>query len=611
MVIKFGRSVKGVCRQSACAKELRTGLPFWYNEFVGQSESTMPKRSMRAALAVFAERRILVMLLLGFSAGLPFLLIFDTLSAWLRDAGLTLEVIGYFSLATLASSFKFLWAPWIDRARIPFLTHWLGHRRSWMLVCQTLIMIGLWLVAGSNPVANLGLMATFAIFVGFSSATQDIVIDAWRIEAAELSRQGAMAAAYQWGYRIAMITAGAAPLLLADAYSWNFSYAVMAALMGIGMLAVLIAPTEAVRNIRPIHDEGVKEAPAVEVLEWVGRFILLASGAILVGCGLAANAAALDWILSAFGAGSLGDAAVAAWKSPSGVWVQLISVLAGFAVIFVATRPIPGIRTRPGVYLAAALGDPLRDFFRRYEKTAALILALICLYRVSDFVLNIMNPFYLDLGFTLVEVAEVRKVFGVVASMFGVFAGGIAVARMGLMPALLIGAFAGPLSNLIFIWLTMQGHSVPALFVSIGVDNTLSGFAGTCLIAYMSSLTAAGFTATQYAMFSSLYALPGRLIASQSGRIVETAAQSAQAGSPFSALMSLFNRLPPESFAKATERSGVSPAALAAGYTVFFAYSTLIGIFAIILAFIVVRRGKKSAAEESISAAEVHNRTTV
>src|SRR5688572_3812502 len=185
------------------------------------SSETAPKRNLRSALGVYADRRTLVMLALGFSAGLPFLLIFDTLSAWLRDAGLNLQVIGYFSLATLAYSFKFLWAPLIDRARIPFLTNWLGHRRSWMLLCQGLIMFGLWLVAGSDPVANLGIMALFAVFVGFSSATQDIVIDAWRIEAADESRQGAMAAAYQWGYRGAMITAGAAPLLLAQAYSWN------------------------------------------------------------------------------------------------------------------------------------------------------------------------------------------------------------------------------------------------------------------------------------------------------------------------------------------------------------------------------------------------------
>ena len=559
---------------------------------IAQSGDPETKRSMGSALRVFAERRVLVMLMLGFSAGLPFLLVFDTLSAWLRSAGLTLEVIGYFSLATLAHSFKFLWAPLIDRSRIPFLTKWFGHRRSWMLVCQGLMMLGLWLIAGTDPVTNLGLLALFAVFVGFSSATQDIVIDAWRIEAAEESRQGAMAAAYQWGYRVAMITAGAAPLLLAEAYSWNISYAVMAALMGIGMLGVFAAPKESAHRARPINSEGMQAAPAKEFLEWSGRFLILAAGAILVGSGLAANAATLDWLLTTFGAGAMGDAVVDAWRSRSGVWFQLLSVIAGFALVIVAARPIPGMRTRPGLYLAAALGDPLRDFFRRYQNTAALILALICLYRVSDFVLNIMNPFYLDLGFSLVEVAEVRKIFGVAASMFGVFAGGIAVARLGMMRALLIGAFAGPLSNLIFIWLTIQGHSVPALFVSIGVDNTLSGFAGTCLIAYMSSLTTAGFTATQYALFSSLYALPGRLIASQSGRIVESAAQSAASGSWVSRLMGLFADLPAESFSKAAEKSGVTPAALASGYTVFFLYSTLIGVFAIVLTFMVARKEK-------------------
>ena len=559
---------------------------------------------MGSALAVFGERRILVMLMLGFSAGLPFLLVFDTLSAWLRTAGLTLEVIGYFSLATLAHSFKFLWAPLIDRSRIPFLTSWLGHRRSWMLVCQGLMMFGLWLIAGTNPATNLGLLAMFAVFVGFSSATQDIVIDAWRIEAAEESRQGAMAAAYQWGYRIAMIVAGAASLLLAQAYSWNFSYAVMAALMGVGMAGVFAAPKEGPHRARPINTDGATAAPAREALEWFGRFLLLVSGAILIGSGLAANASTLKWLFGAFGADGLGDSVMAAWRPPSGVWFQLVSVLAGFALVVIASLPIPGVRTRPGLYLAGALGDPLRDFFRRYQNKAALILALICLYRVSDFVLNIMSPFYLDLGFSLVEIAEVRKIFGVAAMMFGVFAGGIAVARLGLMRSLLIGAFAGPLSNLVFIWLTVQGHSMAALFIAIGIDNSLSAFAGTCLIAYMSSLTAAGFTATQYALFSSLYAIPGKLIASQSGRIVDAAAQSAANGSWASRLTGMFAHLPPESFAHAAEKSGVPPAALASGYAVFFIYSTVIGVFAIALASLVARKETKPSIETVPSAVE-------
>jgi PAT family beta-lactamase induction signal transducer AmpG len=159
------------------------------------SASGSSNRGVLGALAVFFERRSLVMLALGFAAGLPNLLIFDTLSAWLREAGLSLEVIGFFSLATLAYSFKFLWAPLVDRTTVLGLTRLLGHRRSWMLVCQALIILGLWLVAGTDPAAHLGLMALFAVFVGFSSATQDIVIDAWRIEAAEQAKQGALAAA--------------------------------------------------------------------------------------------------------------------------------------------------------------------------------------------------------------------------------------------------------------------------------------------------------------------------------------------------------------------------------------------------------------------------------
>src|SRR5687767_5379878 len=155
---------------------------------------TTERRTFGSALAVYLERSSLVMVALGFAAALPYFLIFDTLSAWFRAAGLSLEVIGFFSLVTLVSTFKFLWAPFIDRTRVPLLTGWLGHRRSWMLVCEGLIMLGLWLVAGSDPITRLGSIAMFAVLVGFASATQDIAIDAWRIEAAEISKQGAMAA---------------------------------------------------------------------------------------------------------------------------------------------------------------------------------------------------------------------------------------------------------------------------------------------------------------------------------------------------------------------------------------------------------------------------------
>jgi len=562
------------------------------------AEATEPRKGALAGVRVFFERRALVMLALGFASGLPNLLIFDTLSLWLREAGLSLSVISVFALATLAYSMKFLWAPLVDRTRVPLLTRWLGHRRSWMIATQLLVMLGLWLISGTNPAASLGLMAAFAVFVGFTAATQDIVIDAWRIEAASVEKQGAMAAAYQWGYRIAMITAGAAPLILAEQFNWNISYAVMAALMAVGVGGALAAPKEKDHIIRPIHAEGTPSRPALELPEWLARLALFAVGALVLGSGLAANASVLAGALAGLGLAGAGHALTALWEmKPQGVYAQLAAVALGLGIIVLAACPIPGVRTRPGVYLAAALGDPLRDFFVRYRGVAALILALICVYRLSDFVLNIMNPFYADLGYSKTEIAEVRKVFGVIMTVFGVGLGGWAVAQLGLMRALVVGAFAGPLSNLVFAWLALQGADLPALFIAIGVDNVASGFSGTCLIAYMSSLTSAGFTATQYALFSSLYALPGKLIASQSGRIVESSAAGADAGGVFAPLKGLFTALPPEAYAEGAAKSAVTPAALGSGYVVFFLYSAVIGVVAIVLAFIVAARQPKPAAD--------------
>jgi PAT family beta-lactamase induction signal transducer AmpG len=396
------------------------------------------KPTFLQSLATFGERRTLVMLVLGFSAGLPNLLVFDTLSIWLRDAGLSLATISIFGLATLATAMKFLWAPLVDRTRVPFLTSIFGHRRSWMLVSQAVIMLGLWLIAGVNPATNLGLMAVFAVMVGFASANQDIVIDAWRIEAADDARQGPMAAAYQWGYRIAMIVAGAVPLILAEAYSWNFSYAAMAALMLVGVAAVFAAPREMEHKVRPIDIGDAEPRPVAEVIEWGLRLVVLIIGGLLVGSGLAASANFLADILTALGAGSVGEAMKTAWASDNKIWFQLLAVVAGFGIIALAARRIPGVQTRPGAYLSGALGQPLTDFFTRYGKIAGLILALICLYRVSDFVLNINGAFYVDLGFSKLEIAEVRKVFGVVMSVIGVALGGLAVIRLGLMRALII-----------------------------------------------------------------------------------------------------------------------------------------------------------------------------
>lgn len=561
------------------------------------STTQAAKTDTLKALAVYFERRTLVMLALGFAAGLPNLLVFDTLSAWMREAGVSLQVIGYVSLATLAYALKFLWSPIVDRSSVPVLTALLGHRRSWMLVAQGAIVLGLFAIAGANPGQNIALVACFAGAVAFASATQDIVIDAWRIEAATEERQGAMAAAYQWGYRIAILVAGIAPLMLADRIDWGFAYAAMALLMAIGVAAVLLAPKEAQRPaVEPALPKDMPVKPAPEALEWALRLVLLVFGATIFGSGFTGRSEILQWAFTSLGAPGAAEAIKAAWAAkPFGVFAQFIGVLIGAAMIVAAALPMPGAKTRPGVYFQRSYGEPFADFARRFAGSAALILAMICCYRLSDFVLNIMNPFYLDLGFEKDRIAEIRKGFGVVMMMTGVGLAGWAVARFGLMKPLLVGAFASPLTNLMFAWLATQGPNWQAFALCIAVDNITAGFAGTVFIAYMSSLTSAGFTATQYALFSSLYALPGKLIAAQSGSIIEGSALAAHEGGFSAPLMGLLASLPAGSFAAGAEKLGVAPAALGAGYIAFFSYSCLIGVIAIGLTFEIMRRNARRA----------------
>ena len=563
------------------------------------SSSPEPDARRFGGLAVYGERRTFTMLLLGFASGLPNLLIYDTLTAWLRDDGVSLEVIGFFALATLTYALKFVWAPLLDRTNVPILTKWLGHRRSWMLVTQIAIIVGLWGLSTMSPLTQLAGIAFFAVAVGFFGATQDIAIDAWRIEATDDARQGVMAAAYQLGWRVAQIAAGFVPLALAQYYNWNLSYAVMAALMGFGLLGVFMAPREKKHIVRPIPVDGIPSRPTLEKVEWVARLGLILVAAIVIGTGLTDKPDAILWA----GGPLLGEGARAAITATVeegglvGVLNQLGYVIGGFALLTLACWPIPGFKTRPGAYLAGSFGAPLMDFFVRFGKLAGPILALICLYRLADFVLNIMNPFYIDLGFSLIEIGEVRKLFGVIALSAGVIAGGWAVARLGLIRTMVIGAFMSPVSNIVFAWLATQGHDLPALFIAIGVDNVASGFAGTALIAYMSSLTSIGFTATQYALFTSLYALPGKIIASQSGKIVEASARSADAGGPLSAFKGFFTNLPAGTLVEGATKSAVTPAGLGAGYFTFFLYSTVIGVFAIILAFYVAARQPRVMAE--------------
>jgi PAT family beta-lactamase induction signal transducer AmpG len=340
--------------------------------------------------------------------------------------------------------------------------------------------------------------------------------------------------------------------------------------------------------------DEIVSRPAQDLIEIAVRLLIFAVGLVVVGSALSGKAALLSAILTHLGQPGIADSLKSVWESrQTGIFWQLGGLLVGFGVIAVAVRPIPGRPTRPGTYLGRSLGEPIADFFTRYKGISTLILALICVYRISEFVLNVMNPFYLDMGFSADQVAEARKVFGVVMTMLGVFLGGLSVRRLGIMSTMMIGAFAGPLSHVGFIWLATQGPQFHALLIAIGMDNIAAGFSGTCLIAYMSGLTAQGFTATQYALFSSLYALPGKLLASQTGRIIEGSAHAADEGGFSAPLKALFTNVPPQTFAQAMERSHVSPAALGAGYVTFFLYSIVIGVAAVILTFVLYRHEPK------------------
>ncbi len=410
------------------------------------------KRSWAQTLKVYLEPPTLRMLLLGFAAGLPLLLVLGTLSFRLREAGIDRTTIGFLSWVGLAYGFKWVWSPLVDRMPIPLLTPWLGRRRSWLLLSQLVIIAGLAGMALTNPQNDLQSMVWFAVAVAFGSATQDIALDAYRIEMADVDRQAALASAYMTGYRIAMIWAGAGVFWVAafaevtpvaavaaagevaktvyQHNAWQTAYLVMAASMLLGVVTVLWSPKPAERAFIP-----------------------------------AKNAA--DW-------------------------------------------------------LKGALVEPFADFIRRYKWQAALILALIATYRISDVVMGIMaNPFYVDMGYTKLEVANVTKVFGVIMTLVGAFIGGVLSMRLGVMRILMLGAVLSAVSNLLFAWLGGRGHDVTALIWVISADNLSSGIASAAFIAYLSSLTNVNYSATQYALFSSMMLLLPKFLAGYSGKYVD------------------------------------------------------------------------------------------
>ncbi len=417
-----------------------------------------------STLAIYTQPRVLAMLVLGFASGLPFPLVFTTLTAWLTTTGVSKSEIGMFAWAGIAYSVKFAWAPLVDRLGIPGLTAWLGRRRSWILLSQCGVIVVLLMMSATDPAARLAQVALLTVVLAVCSATQDIAVDAWRIEAVTARLQGAMAAAYQVGYRTAVLVAGAGALYIADLGSWSLAYQVMAALMLPGALVALLVAE-----------------PDVAV----------------VGAGTH----------------SLGD------------------------------------------WFSTAVVGPFTEFFQRVGGFGFVLLLFIGSYRISDMVLGVMaNPFYIDTGFSLSEIATVTKVFGFVITLAGAALGGVAVARYGAARPLVAGAVLLAASNLAFIGLAQAGPEMGWLIAAICADNLAAGFVGTIFIAYLSGLTNVAYTATQYALFTSLMSLPGRLLSGFSGQIVEMS-----------------------------------------GWVNFFIYTTAAGIPAILLAMLVVRRQRNTS----------------
>lgn len=474
-------------------------------------------RSWQESLRAFVAPQVVTMLFLGIAAGLPLLLIFSSLSLWLREAGVDRSAVTYFSWAALGYSFKFVWAPLLDILPLPILNKLLGRRRSWLLLSQLMIMFSIILMAMVDPATHsLTFMAIAAVLLGFSAATQDVVIDAYRIESADTRLQAMMSASYIAGYRIGMLLAGAGALMLASYFgsemgeynylAWRHSYLIMAALMLVGVVTTLLSPEPEVN--KKVHDDRQRD-----YLGLMLTFVLSISG--FIGCFYLTGDWAVRARLQAFS--WLGNGPLAA------VAVELVrlSLATLVAVVIARTLILMGWVQKSMVYRSYVA--PIQDFFKRYGLSMALLLiSLIGLYRISDIVLGVIaNVFYQDMGFTKPEIATVVKTFGLFMTIIGGFLGGILVLRFGVMRILLLGAVLSALTNLLFMLLAQMGNDIVMLYIVISADNLSGGLASAAFIAFLSSLTNISFTAVQYAIFSSLMTLLPKVLGGYSGSMVE------------------------------------------------------------------------------------------
>tara|TARA_B100001059_G_C17791377_1_gene560355 strand:+ start:81 stop:1550 length:1470 start_codon:yes stop_codon:yes gene_type:complete len=455
---------------------------------------------LKKDLSIFLNSKCLKIFFLGFSSGLPILLVFSTLSVWLVKAGIERSTVTLFSWAGFAYAFKYLWSPIVDNFELPVFSK-LGHRRGWLLFSQLLIMIFIIIVAFTNPNENIIYTAISISFLAFFSATQDISVDAFRIESAPKNMQGPLSSMYIAGYRISMIVSGAGSLWLAsyfggenyDLLVWRKVYLTMSMLMIIGILTVIYSNEPTIRRRKLQINNHISFIIFV--------FISILSFGIIYNYldnPFQKTEVFLSFIFST---------------------IRIGICFTGIILLFYLSSFFKIINQKT---ISKSFIEPINNFINKYGKFAVLILTLIAFYRIADVVMGVMaNIFYIEKGYTINDIATYSKFFGLIATIIGGFLGGYSAFKIGTMRALFIGAIIAALSNILFAWLASVNTEIRYLIGVIIADNISSGFAGAAFVVYISNLTSIKFTATQYALFSSIMLFFPKLIAGYAGSWVD------------------------------------------------------------------------------------------
>ena len=455
---------------------------------------------MNKNFLIFFTEKPLKMIMLGFSSGLPILLVFSTLSVWLTKAGIERSTVTLFSWAGFAYAFKILWSPLVDKVNIPFFSG-MGHRRSWLLLTQLLIIFTLILTSINDPQNNIYITAVCITLVAFFSATQDIIIDAYRIESVDQNLQGSLSSTYIAGYRIGMLVGGAGSLWLASLWGtddyernvWKKVYLVMSLLMLIGITANLIS-YEPRRKRKYSNKTNSHFKFFLNILISVIIFIFVYSN-----------------IINPFSD-----------KNFLSFLFTILKLVICFLCSSIYILILIKLKLQDRLIIKESYLNPIKNFIDRYGKLALLILLLISLYRMADVVMGVMaNIFYLEKGYSISQIATYSKFFGVFATIVGGLLGGYFSMKFGTMITLFIGAAIASSSNLLFAWLATTEANIKYLISVITADNISSGFAGAAFVIYLSGLTSLKFTATQYALFSSIMLFLPKLIAGYSGSWVD------------------------------------------------------------------------------------------